>query len=91
MTSFQLEIVTPENVFYKGSVVSLVVPGAQGYLGVLAHHAALVTPLTKGQLTFRLESGEEKQYLIDGGFMEVSNNQALLLVESIHGSAAAIV
>ena len=38
--TYRLEIVAPDHTAYAGDVVSLVAPGAEGYLGVLARHAA---------------------------------------------------
>lgn len=84
--AFDLRILTPDDVFFRGKVTSLTAPGEEGYLGILAHHAPLVTPLVKGILTLRDEKGEEKRFDINSGFLEVSNNQVLLLVEKISKS-----
>src|SRR5712691_3335849 len=47
-SEFQLSILTPEKTVFEGPVEYVQVPGTEGYLGVLAHHAALVTGLAKG-------------------------------------------
>ena len=45
---FELAVLTPERSVFEGRVEYVEVPGLEGYLGVLAHHAALVTPLAAG-------------------------------------------
>ncbi len=86
---FSIKIVTPEDVFLEDEAVSLVVPGYEGYLGVLRGHAPLVTPLSKGNLYVRLAGGSERRFEVEGGFLEVSHNQALILVERIRETAGA--
>ncbi len=80
---FGVRIITPEDVFLESRAESLVAPGAEGYLGVLQSHAPLVTPLVPGVLTLRFADRTEKKYQIEGGFLEVSRNQVLILVERI--------
>jgi F-type H+-transporting ATPase subunit epsilon len=83
MASFHLTIVTPEKIFFDGEVVSLTAPGGAGYLGVLAHHAPLLTTLVPGRLTFRSDEAGERQVDIGPGFLDVSQNRATLLTESV--------
>ena len=80
---FILSIVTPEKVYYEAEVQSLVVPGTEGYLGVLSNHAPLITALIPGKIEFR--DAEEKVNImaVSGGFLEVSHNQATLLVDAV--------
>ena len=81
-SEFQLSILTPEQTVFEGPVEYMQVPGTQGYLGVLAHHAALVTALAEGELKLRLSGGAEQQLRVSGGFFEVSNNRATVLADS---------
>jgi F-type H+-transporting ATPase subunit epsilon len=81
MAEFRLQIVTPERVVFDGSVISIIAPGALGYLGVLAHHAPLLTTLGEGKFTVR-RSDRIEEYLISGGFLEVRDNIASLLTDS---------
>jgi len=90
-TVFKIDIITPEEVYFSGEAVSLVAPGAVGYLGVLPNHAPLVTPLVKGKVELRLADRSEKAFQIEGGFLEVAHNQATLLVEKIQPLAASSV
>ena len=63
--------------------------GSEGYLGVLAHHAALVTALAPGDLTLRAPGGREERMQVSGGFFEVSANRATVLADQVSGAAAA--
>jgi F-type H+-transporting ATPase subunit epsilon len=82
-STFQLAILTPERAVFDGAVEYVQVPGAEGYLGVLAHHASLVTSLGAGTLTVRKAGGDEETMSVSGGFFEVGNNKATVLADSI--------
>lgn len=83
MADFQLQIYTQARKVYDGRVNSLIVPAASGYLGVLANHAPLVALLGDGTLTLKRAGGEERQAHLTGGFLEVHNNVATLLVDAL--------
>lgn len=80
---FKLSVVTPVKVFYEEEVNSLVAPGEVGYLGVLSNHAPLITALKPGILTIKDHLDTEIELAIAGGFLEVSNNQAMILADAI--------
>jgi F-type H+-transporting ATPase subunit epsilon len=80
---FELSILTPERSVFEGPVEYVQVPGSEGYLGVLANHAALVTALAPGTLTVRRRGGAEEQWQVTGGFFEVSKNKASVLADSV--------
>ena len=82
-TPFQLSILTPEKTVFEGPVEYVEVPGAEGYMGVLAHHAALVTVLASGALKVRKVGGAEESWQVSGGFFEVSNNKATVLADEV--------
>jgi F-type H+-transporting ATPase subunit epsilon len=84
-TPFQLSILTPERSVFEGAVDYVEVPGTEGYLGVLAHHAALVTGLAAGTLTVRRHERVAGRARVTGGFFEVSDNQATVLADSVSG------
>jgi len=79
---FKLSIVTPEKVFYESQVRSLIVPGTEGYLGVLSNHAPLITALKPGKIQFTDEENLEHVVAVSGGFLEVSDNIATLLADT---------
>jgi F-type H+-transporting ATPase subunit epsilon len=80
---FHLSVLAPERSVIEADVVSIIVPGSEGYLGVLAHHAPLITALVPGKLTVKGPDREEEIYAIAGGFLEVSDNRAVILADSI--------
>jgi F-type H+-transporting ATPase subunit epsilon len=80
---YTLSVITPERPVFEKEVVSIVAPGSEGYLGVLAHHAPLITPLAPGKLTVTTPDGREESYAVSGGFLEVSANAAVLLADAI--------
>lgn len=82
MASFKLSIVSPERILFEDEVTSLVVPGGEGYLGILANHAPLISTLKVGEIKYRDLSNREVWMATSGGFIEVSNNKATILVET---------
>lgn len=83
---FTLSIVTPEKVFLEAEIKSLIVPGTEGYLGILSNHAPLITALKPGKLEFRDADDKLKIMAVSGGFLEVSSNRATLLADAIEWS-----
>jgi F-type H+-transporting ATPase subunit epsilon len=82
-TPFRLSVLTPDQAVFDGEVEYVEAPGTEGYLGVLAHHAALVTGLASGTLTVRKVGGAITTWKVSGGFFEVSNNRATVLADSL--------
>jgi len=80
--TFKLSILTPERAVFEGVVEYVEAPGTEGYFGVLAHHAAMVTALAKGTLSVRSAGGAEERWEVAGGFFEVSNNAATVLADA---------
>ena len=79
---FKLTVHTPEVTVLDQEVQSVTAPGAEGYLGVLAHHAPLITALRPGKLTIRKSDGQLDEYAVGGGFLEVADNHATVLADS---------
>ncbi len=81
--TFTLEVITPDRVVVSDSnTVSVVAPARNGYVGVLANHAPLVTELGIGELDFRRADGSADYVAVAGGFMEVYENKVTVLAES---------
>ncbi|KUK11099.1 MAG: ATP synthase epsilon chain [Clostridia bacterium 41_269] len=76
-----MEVVTPERHVIKTQADSIVVPAAEGYLGILSNHAPLITSLRIGVVRYSLK-GQEKKMAISGGFMEVADNVVTILADT---------
>jgi len=76
----QLEIVTPERLAYSDQVDSVQLPGIEGELGVLPHHAPLVSILGLGELLIR-KGGQEESFAIVGGFLQVRPDKVVVMAE----------
>jgi F-type H+-transporting ATPase subunit epsilon len=76
-----LEIVTPERLAYSDDVDSVQLPGSEGELGVLPHHAPLVSTLGVGELRIR-KGGAEESFAIVGGFLQVLPTKVVVMAET---------
>jgi F-type H+-transporting ATPase subunit epsilon len=76
-----LEIVTPERLAYSDTVDAVVLPGSEGEMGVLPHHAPLLATLGVGELRIR-KGGEEEAFAIVGGFVQVRPDKVVIMAET---------
>jgi F-type H+-transporting ATPase subunit epsilon len=81
MSSLKLDIVTAERVVYSQDVDVIIAPGQEGQLGILPHHAPLMTILQAGELVVR-RGREEDTLAISGGFLEVRPDRVIVLADS---------
>ena len=81
MKTFQLEILTPERVFYRGECVSLIVPITDGMLGIMANREPITASLTNGEAYYTKPDGEKILFSLSGGMIDVENNTAKVLCE----------
>ena len=81
MSSIRLDIVTAERVVFSEDVDVIVAPGVEGQLGILPHHAPLMTVLQPGELLVK-KGGEEFSLVISGGFLEVRPDRVIVLADT---------
>ncbi len=81
MAGVRLDIVTAERVAYSEEVDAVIAPGVEGQLGILPHHAPLMTTLQAGELRAR-KGGEEFSLAISGGFLEVRPDRVIVLADA---------
>lgn len=81
MSGIKLDIVTAERAVYSEEVDMVIAPGVEGELGILPHHAPLMTTLQPGELRVR-KGGEEVSLAISGGFLEVRPDRIVVLADA---------
>lgn len=82
----QLDIVTPEKKVFSDTVDNVYLPGADGEMGVLPVHAALVTALKPGEMRY-LHKGQVVTMAVGSGFAEVTQNKVTVLTDMALGEA----
>jgi F-type H+-transporting ATPase subunit epsilon len=81
MAELTLEVATPTRLVVAATVDEVVVPGSEGYFGVLPGHAPLLATLGIGELMYR--KGTAQYHLaLTGGFAEVRNDKVIILAEN---------
>ena len=80
--SFSLEIIAPNRVVFQGDATSVTAPGTLGGFQVLFNHAPLLSSLDAGPLKVKNTQGADTVYATGGGYLEVRDNNVVVLVES---------
>jgi len=81
--TFSVSVVTPDGAAYEGEAVMLIVPGADGEIGVLARHAPLIATLKAGSTRVHLGEGDDRvrEFATGPGFFKVEQDRAIALVD----------
>src|SRR5918998_2159451 len=82
--TFDLSLVTPDGPAFEGEVEMVIVPGADGEIGVLARHAPLVAMLQAGSTRIHVRRGRDEdihEFATGPGFFKVEQDRALALVD----------
>ncbi|MFC5451434.1 F0F1 ATP synthase subunit epsilon [Paenibacillus aestuarii] len=82
MSTFLLEIVTPERKVYAEPANMIIAKGVEGELGILPNHIPLVTPLKISSITVKKQGSKDEIIAVNGGFMEVRKDKVVILAES---------
>lgn len=85
MAKMTLEVITAERVVLTDEVDAVVAPGIEGELGILPHHAPLMTFLQPGELLIR-KDGQEQYLAVSGGYLEVLGNKVTVLADAAERS-----
>lgn len=79
--TFLLSIITPEAEFFSGQVEMLVLPCADGEVGILANHSPMIASIPPGQVRVKVED-QWRYIVVSDGFATVTPNHTLVLVQT---------
>jgi F-type H+-transporting ATPase subunit epsilon len=82
MASFKFDLVSPERLLVSEDVVSVIIPGTEGEMTVMANHAPVMTTVKPGVVTVQTVSAGEQRYVVFGGFADILPDGCTLLAES---------
>lgn len=80
--AFKFELVSPERLLVSEDVESVVIPGAEGEMTVMAEHAPVMTTIKPGVVTVKPASGNVQRFVVFGGFADILPSGCTLLAES---------
>ena len=76
-----LEIITPETKIYEGEVKSVLLPGTNGKFEILNNHAHIISTLNSGQIRIINKNDQREFFDINGGVIEMQNNNIIVLAD----------
>ena len=82
MAEIQLDIVAAEGEIHSGKAVMVVVPAAQGEVGIAPRHAPLLTALKPGEMRVETPEGEQLRFFVGGGVLEVQPDRITVLADT---------
>ncbi len=83
MSTFPLQIITPDKVFFDGEVQRLVVRTTEGDVGILARHEKYVAALQSGPIKLTMEDGTVRIAALSGGALKVSPDRTAILANAV--------
>ena len=79
---YKFELVSPERLLISEDVESVVIPGTDGEMTVMANHAPVMSTIKPGVVVVKPFSGGEQKYVVFGGFVDILPDGCTLLAES---------
>ena len=83
MSTFSLQIITPEKIFFEGEVQRVIVRTTEGDVGILAKHEKYVAALPSGPVKITMLDGTERLAALSGGAVKVSPAQTAILANAV--------
>ena len=77
---FTVEIISPDKLILNSEANEVTIPSYEGQMGILKNHIPLITFLRPGVIS--IQSQNEKKYFVEGGTVEFSNNNLLILTST---------
>jgi F-type H+-transporting ATPase subunit epsilon len=82
MAELDCEILTPEGRVFEGRAEMVIVPGAEGELGVLPRHSPIIARLKVGEVRVKFEGNQWRSWAINEGYFKMQYDRAMVLVEA---------
>jgi F-type H+-transporting ATPase subunit epsilon len=83
----KVSVISPERVLYEGEATAVVAPAYDGEVGILTGHAPMMSLLGKGSLRISGGAGAASQFQIEGGFLQVVDNNVRVVTEKATAAA----
>lgn len=83
----QLQLITPEKVFFTGDIAQVNIPGTEGDFGVLPGHMNFISTIREGAVVVELASGATRTIHVTGGIAEVTPEKCVILADSASEAA----
>jgi F-type H+-transporting ATPase subunit epsilon len=77
-----VDIVSAEGEIFSGAASMVFVPGSQGELGIAPKHAPLLTLIKAGEVRVQTPDGQEQQFFVGGGALEIQPNKVTVLADT---------
>ena len=82
-STFYLEMVSPQDIFYSGNARQIILPGLDGAYGVLPNHEPMVTAITAGIVRYQDQEGRWHMCVASDGCVEVMPERVIVLAATI--------
>lgn len=79
---YTLEIITPERIFFRGEVESVIIPTSDGYMSIQKMHEPMVAAITVGDMKLQID-GEWKECTTTDGFVEVRPDETIIFSQAV--------
>ena len=78
----KVSVISPERTLFEGEVDAVTAPAFDGEVGILPHHAPMMTLLGNGELRLGT-SGSAGRFRVEGGFLQVINDNVRVVTEKV--------
>lgn len=85
--TFHVHVITPAKVVFDGDIIGIVAPGTNGSFEILKNHTAFISSIKIGEMRLRHPDGYDEFYAVGGGFLDVHDNQVMVLAETCEKAA----
>ena len=77
----RVSVISPERVLFEGEAESVIAPAFDGEVGILTHHAPMMTLLGVGELRLSGGTANGQRFRVQGGFLQVVDDQVRVVTE----------